>query len=116
MWLRADDCDADAPALDVLRDPQGFADTAAGSQRGREVASRRRSCACSAPGRGRTSDRPQTGRRTDGTAGGALHQRIGHARSNFPDGRAAHDFGIAHRVGHHCNEQIELDADVQRCA
>ena len=76
----ADDRDGDAPALGVLRDPQGFADTAAGSRRGRDVASRRRSCACSAPGLGRTNDRPQTGSRTDGTTGDGPRRRIGHVR------------------------------------
>jgi hypothetical protein len=27
-----------------------------------------------------------------------------------------HDLGVAHHVGHHGNDQIELDADVQRSA
>ena len=76
---RVDDLDGDAPALGVLRDPQGFADTAAGSRRGRDVASRRRSCACSAPGLGRTNDRRQTGSRTDGTTGDGPRRRTGRA-------------------------------------
>ena len=80
VQLRADDRDGDAPALGVLRDPQGFADTAAGSRRGRCVASQLHSCACSALGCGRRSDRPQTGCRTDGTTGDGQHRRSGHAR------------------------------------
>jgi len=75
--------------LGVLRDPQGFADTAAGSRRGRDVASRG-SCACSALGYGRRSDRPQTGRRIDGTTGDGQHRHIGHARvGTSRNGRAA---------------------------
>ena len=117
MQLRADDRDGDAPALGVLRDPQGFADTAAGygevetSRLDGGVAravllvavagatDRKLGAASTAPLETDSIDTSATRAfALRGTAG--LHD----------------DFGVAHHVGHHGNDQIELDADVQRSA
>jgi len=48
---------------------------------------------------------------TDSINASATHAFALRGTAGLPD-----DFGVAHHVGHHGNDQIELDADVQRSA